>query len=160
MTRAFCGATGKTSVSNKRLLTEMGVTRFSAEPHEREQMYHNFVRANRQCSEICGKDCLRDYFETIFQGIDWPSNEAIMVQTSPQIGMQMKELHKCCALVSVLYSSHMVQINQIYAKTELVDFLAEVGGTISMWIGISILSSYTLIEFVINVFCGRKGGAR
>lgn len=122
-------------------------------------MYHKFVQANRQCSQICGKDCLRDYFEAIFQGIDWPSKEAITVQLSNQTRERMKELHDCCALVSVLYSSHMVQINQIYAKTELVSFLAEVGGTISMWIGISILSSYTLIDVVIDVLCGPKRAA-
>lgn len=114
-------------------------------------MYHNFVRANRQCSEICGKDCLRDYFETIFQGIDWPSTEAINVHSDDQTRKQMKVLRGCCALVSVLYSSHMVQISQIYAKTELVSFLAEVGGTISMWVGISMLSTYTLIELLVNL---------
>ena len=137
-------------------LFQQSVTLTLAEPHERERMYHNFVRANRQCSELCGKDCLRDYFETIFQGIDWPSKEAITVHASDQTRNQLKELHGCCALVSVLYSSHMVQINQIYAKTELVSFLAEVGGTISMWVGISILSSYTLIEMIIDVFVRAK----
>jgi hypothetical protein len=119
-------------------------------------MFHNFIRANRQCSEICGKDCLRDYFETIFQAIDWPSKEAMTVHPSDLTRKQMKELNTCCALVSVLYSSRMVQINQVFAKTELVGYLAEVGDTISMWIGISILSSYDLMEIIIDLTCGPK----
>lgn len=114
-------------------------------------MYHNFVRANRQCSDICGEDCLRDYFETIYQGIEWPSKEAIAVQAAKHTQEQMRSLRHCCSLVSVLYSGRMVQINQIYAKTELVGFLAEVGGTISMWIGISILSSYSLLSGLIDL---------
>lgn len=114
-------------------------------------MYHNFVRANRQCSQMCGKDCLRDYYETIFQGIEWPSDEAIAVQGSNGTQEEMRRLRHCCSLVSVLYASRMVQINQIYAKTELVGFLAEVGGTISMWIGISMLSAYSLLAALIDL---------
>lgn len=119
-------------------------------------MYHNFVRANRQCSEMCGKDCLRDYYETIFQGIEWPSNEAIAVQASNGTQNEMRSLRHCCSLVSLLYASRMVQINQIYAKTELVGFLAEVGGTISMWIGISMLSAYSLLAALIDLWQTRR----
>lgn len=118
--------------------------------HEREEVYHNFVQANRECSQICGKDCTRDYFETMHQGIEWPSHESILVTETVEQRHKMSGLKECCALLSVSYSSRMVQINRIYAKTELVDFLAEVGGTISMWIGISILSVNSLIVIFIE----------
>ena len=121
-------------------------------------MYYEFVRANRQCSEVCGKDCLRDYYETIFQGLSWPSKQATVVQPVAEERRRMHQLSHCCALVSVLYSSRMVQINQIYARTELVDFLAEVGGTISMWIGVSMLSTYTLLALLIDSI-GRRSSA-
>ena len=119
-------------------------------------MYLRFARANRQCSKICGPDCLREYYETLFQEIEWPSDQAILVHPSSQVRQELKHLRSCCALVSVLYSTRMVQINQIYPKTQLVSLLAEVGGTISMWIGISMLSTYTLLDLLINLCCRKR----
>jgi hypothetical protein len=103
----------------------------------------------------CSFNNRRDYYETVFQEIPWPSKERIWIQDSQELRKQLRELKKCCAFVSIRYQTKDVQIHEIHAKMELVDYLAEVGGTISMCIGISIISSFDLLELISDFYMKR-----
>ena len=107
------------------------------------------------CLSIYSFFCRRDFYATVFQEVPWPSKERIWVQDSNETRSQLKELKKCCAYVSIRYMTKDVQIHEIYAKMQLVDYLSQVGGTISMWIGISFLTSYDLFEVIGDFFMKR-----
>ena len=65
-------------------------------------------------------------------------------------------MRECCALVSVRYATTQISIHQIYAKLEVVSYLADVGGIVSMWIGICIISVYDLFEVIADFLYSRK----
>lgn len=87
-----------------------------------------------------------DFYEPHYQEIDWPSNERIIIEKDPATKEALKKFRKCCSLISVRYATTEITINQIFAKTELKAYLADIGGVISMWIGICIISFYDLFE--------------
>ena len=111
------------------------------------EVFQNFSREERSCNKQCSRDCLRDYYQTFFQEVDWPSEESIMVETGITVREKLRKLKSCCALISLRYTTNQVHINDIQATMPFVEYLSAVGGILSMFIGISLISVYSLIEF-------------
>lgn len=121
------------------------------------EVFQNYSREEKKCIKQCGPDCLRDYYQTFFQEIDWPSDEAIMVVNDSIVREKLNKLKSCCALISLRYSTSAVHINDIQPTMLFVNYLSEVGGIMSMYIGWSLISLYSIIEFMADrIYYRRK----
>lgn len=121
------------------------------------EVFQNFSREEKKCFRQCGPDCLRDYYQTFFQEVDWPSDESIMVEKDPIVRDKLTKLKSCCALISLRYSTSSVHINEIQPSMPLVNYLSEVGGIMSMYTGAALISLYSIIEFVSDrIYFRRK----
>ncbi|KAI1289833.1 hypothetical protein HDE_08611 [Halotydeus destructor] len=124
--------------------------------HEvKKAAFQRYVDFKNECNKLCARDCIRDYYHSYHQEIDWPSKERILVEENEDTKRMLMKLKQCCALVSVRYSTKLVSINDIYAKRPFVTYLADVGGIISMWIGVCLLSIFDFCHWLV-VKCNNK----
>jgi hypothetical protein len=58
--------------------------------------------------------------------------------------------------LSIFYDTLSYEMSKEFSKMNIVDLLANIGGTLSLFLGISILSLCELVELLIEIFYARR----
>ncbi|XP_054154245.1 acid-sensing ion channel 1C-like [Oppia nitens] len=112
-----------------------------------------FTEHEKQCNDRCKLDCHLDRYTIIQQKRDWPAKERIEHSKHAD---SLMENHKCCSTVSLRYWSAEHTINKYESKYEISEFIAYLGGLLSMWLGFSLVRTYNVIEFVSIRLCQKR----
>lgn len=80
----------------------------------------------------------------------WPFKE-IMEAATVNETIQAEHLKKCCAFVSIRLSTLQQEVRDFEARFRDINvFVCGVGGLVAVWIGLSVVSLFDIVEYIIN----------
>lgn len=103
-----------------------------------------------KCSEKCGFECEKDSYQVIMEKSPWPYME-ITDSATEEEKARMEVRRKTSAFISIRYSTFtqlMRDFEPRFHSTEL--FICNVGGLVTMWIGICMIDLFDILESVVR----------
>jgi hypothetical protein len=108
----------------------------------------------KKCSKYCPKHCEQEIYETTISKSKFTSNIYLKKKVmSGSIHSNDKIAFRKTVLSLNIYfqSDNFAKIEQVPLKTPI-DLISEIGELASMFLGLSILSSFELIELILKIF--------
>ncbi|KAI1289173.1 hypothetical protein HDE_08609 [Halotydeus destructor] len=102
------------------------------------------------CQRACGIECVRSNYEVIATRSEWPFKEIIESATEKEME-EIEARKKCCAFVSIRYSTFVQTVRDFEPRFKsMTAFVNGMGGLVSMWIGISVISLFDIVHYIIS----------
>lgn len=104
------------------------------------------------CLAKCGIDCRHTTYEVITAKDRWPFKD-IIETASAEEKIRIDEMQQTAAFISIRYSTYVRTVRDFEARFDsLPNFIAGIGGLVSMWIGISAISLYDSISGLVIAY--------
>ena len=98
----------------------------------------------------CAPDCRRTTYQVITTKDKWPFKDIIESATEEEM-RKIEIRQKSSAFVSIRYSTFFETVRDFKPRFESFEaFLAGIGGLISMWIGINVMSIFDILASIIG----------
>ncbi|XP_067679741.1 acid-sensing ion channel 1-like [Haliotis asinina] len=120
-----------------------------------------FETTPQNCS--CGNPCRETKYEKRLSSRQWPSHSYAKVLVQKLCKMiaaadctKLKEMHSMdlrlnFAKLNIFYEDLNYEIMQEEPDYELTQFVSDVGGTLGLWVGLSVLSIFELVQLLLEL---------
>jgi hypothetical protein len=115
--------------------------------------YNLFKKSNvdDSCSTLCPLECDSVEYNLLVSSANYPSFSSYLVYGKYFENMTFEELQKKSIAISIFYSD----LSYIYigesVKTLVIDLFSNIGGTLGLFVGVSMLSLIEIVEILIEV---------